>query len=77
MTLCRLHKKDDSSDSSKQRVMQETRIKQKKLMCYDAASYIYAVDRSNINLERALLLDRTLQFSSTIKGLEAQVDVIL
>jgi hypothetical protein len=46
-------------------------------MFTDAASYIYTVDRSNINLERALLLDRTLQFSSTIKGLEAQVDVIL
>lgn len=46
-------------------------------MFNDAKSYIYAVDRSNINLERALLLDRTLHFSCTVKGLEAQVDVIL
>jgi hypothetical protein len=46
-------------------------------MFRDGASYIYTVDWPNINLERALLLDGTLQFSSTIKRLEAQVDVIL
>lgn len=52
-------------------------MKEKNDMFSDVASYIYAVDRPNINLERALLLNRTLQFRSTIKGLEPQVDVIL
>jgi hypothetical protein len=46
-------------------------------MFRDGATYIYAVDWPNINLERALLLDGILQFSSTVKRLEAQVDVIL
>ena len=46
-------------------------------MFRDDASYNYAVDWSNINIERALLLDGTLQFRSTVKGLEAQVDVIV
>jgi hypothetical protein len=58
--------------------MQKIRIKHTKNDVFsNAASYIYTVDRSNINLERTLVLNRILQFSSIIKGLEAQVDVIL
>jgi hypothetical protein len=58
--------------------MQQIKIKQKIInMFRNAASYIYTVDWSNINFERAFLLDGTLQFSRTVKGLEAQVDVIL
>ena len=41
----------------------------------DVVSYIYTVDRSSVNFERALLFDRFLQFNRTVKGLEPQIGV--